>query len=249
MIRPILAVIPARGGSKGLPRKNIRPLAGHPLIWHSHACAAMSPLIGRCIVSTDDVAIAEVARSFGADVPFLRPLDLGADDTPMMPVLRHALDAIEGIDHRPYGSVLLLDPTSPCRLPDDIAAAVELLESMPDVVGAVAVSEPTFNPYWVGVVESAGRLQRAFAARPYSRRQDVPRFLRINGALYLWRADFVRHAPEGWFDAGLHVGVPMPESRAYSIDDIDEFQQLEALILAGLVQLPWLPVGDGGDGA
>jgi CMP-N,N'-diacetyllegionaminic acid synthase len=249
MIRPILAVIPARGGSKGLPGKNIRPLVGQPLIWHSHACAAMTPLIDRCIISTDDAAIAEVARSFGADVPFLRPSGLSADDSPMMPVLRHALDAIEGVENRPYGSVLLLDPTSPCRLPQDISKAVELLESMQDAVGAIAVSEPRFNPLWVGVTQSEDRLRRAFPAQPYARRQDVPAFLRINGALYLWRAEFVRRAPDAWFDAGPHLGLVMPESRAFSIDDIDEFQQLEALIMSGFVQLPWLGERDSRDHA
>src|SRR5215218_3886475 len=92
---PILAIIPARGGSKGLPGKNIRPLAGLPLIAHSLRLAAMCPEITRCVVSTDDPAIADVARAHGGDVPFIRPRELAGDDTPMMPVLQHALSEVE----------------------------------------------------------------------------------------------------------------------------------------------------------
>lgn len=92
---PVLAVIPARGGSKGLPGKNIRPFAGLPLIAHSILLAKMCPEIDRCVVSTDSEEIAQVARRFEAEVPFLRPGELARDGTPMWPVLRHALEAVE----------------------------------------------------------------------------------------------------------------------------------------------------------
>ena len=236
----MLAVVPARGGSRGLPGKNIRPLAGLPLIVHSLRCSAMTQVIDRTVVSTDSDEIASVARLHGADVPWLRPAELAADDTPMMPVLQHALREVEEAEGHAYASVLLLDPTSPCRLPSDLEAAAERLAADPTAVGAVAVSEPTFNPLWVGVVERDGHLARAPGAEHRDRRQDAPRFLRVNGAFYLWRSAFLRSAPTAWLDAGPHVGVEIPEGRAYSIDDEREFHQLEALIAADVVELPWL---------
>lgn len=236
----MLAVIPARGGSRGLPGKNTMSLAGLPLLVHSLRCASMTAMIDRTIVSTDSEEIARVALDHGGDVPSLRPAELATDETPMMPVLQHALREVEAAEGRDYASVLLLDPTSPCRLPSDLAAAEERLAADPSAVGAVAVSEPYFNPLWVGVVERDGHLARAPGAEHRNRRQDAPRFLRVNGAFYLWRSSFLRSAPGAWLDGGPHLGIEIPETRAYSIDDAFEFAQLDVLIRAGLVTLPWL---------
>ena len=123
----VLAVIPARGGSKGLPGKNIRPLSGLPLIGHSIRAAALVPSLSRCIVSTDDQTIADVARGLGGDVPFLRPAELAEDSTPMAPVLQHALRAVEESGDEPYDALLLVDPTSPVREPAQIDDAVRRL--------------------------------------------------------------------------------------------------------------------------
>jgi CMP-N,N'-diacetyllegionaminic acid synthase len=237
-VYPVLAIIPARGGSKGLPGKNIRPLAGLPLIAHSLQLAAMCPEIARCIVSTDDALIADVARAHGGDVPFLRPAELARDDTPMTPVLQHALNEIERAEGHTYGSVLLLDPTSPGRIPADVTRAVALLEGDPNAQGVIACSQPTFNPFWVGVVEKDSYMAPAFAGPEYARRQDVPAFLRINGALYLWRRDFIERGAS-WRDEP-HRALEIPEARAFSIDDLYEFQLAEQLVAAGLVELPWL---------
>ena len=237
-VQPILAVIPARGGSKGLPGKNIRPLAGLPLIAHSLHLAKLCPEIARCIVSTDDVTIRDIARKHGGDVPFLRPEELARDDTPMMPVVQHALREVERLEGRIYGSVLLLDPTSPGRLPGDVTRAVAMLETDPTARGVLGCSKPTFNPFWVGVVEQNEYLEPAFSGANYTRRQDVPPFLRINGALYLWRRDFV-DSGASWRD-GPHRALEIPEARAFSIDELYEFQVAEQLIAAGLLELPWL---------
>lgn len=237
---PCLAIIPARGGSKGLPGKNIRPLCGLPLIAHSIRCAQLVPRIARMIVSTDSEEIAEVARAHGAEVPFLRPPELASDDTPMMPVLVHALDEMERRDGCVYNSVLLLDPTSPGRLPEDIDAAFRELDADPAADGTVSCSQPSFNPFFVGVIERQGYLARAFDGAGYKRRQDVPRFLRVNGSLYLWRSEFVRRAPATWLD-GRHRAVEIPESRAFSIDDLWEFQLVELVLVNGLVRFPWMP--------
>jgi N-acylneuraminate cytidylyltransferase len=237
---PCLAVIPARGGSKGLPGKNIRPLCGLPLIAHSIECAKRAPRIARTIVSTDSEEIAEIARAHGGDVPFLRPPELAQDGTPTLPVLVHALDELERLEGRTYASLLLLEPTSPGRLPEDIDAAFRVLDADPDADGAIGCSQPSFNPFYVGVIESQGYLARAFAGVSAVRRQDVPPFLRINGTLYLWRTQFVRRVEPGWLDAGKFRSVEIPESRAFSIDDLWEFQLAELAIGSGLVRLPWL---------
>ena len=143
---PCLAIIPARGGSKGLPGKNIRPLCGLPLIAHSISCAKLVPRIARTIVSTDSEEIADVARMHGGDVPFLRPAELAGDNTPTMPVLVHALGELERRDGRVYNSVLLLEPTSPGRLPEDLDAAFRVLDADPAADGAVGCSQPSFSP-------------------------------------------------------------------------------------------------------
>ncbi len=238
-VDPILTVIPARGGSKGLPGKNLRPLGGLPLIGHAIRCARTRG--GRVVVSTDSEEIAAVAREQGAEVPFLRPAELARDDSPTMPVLQHALAWMEKAEGRRFESLLLLEPTSPGRLPEDIDRAVTLLEQQSDADGVVACSEPHFNPFYVGVVVREGFLQPALPRpAPLLRRQDAPRFLRINGLLYLWRADFVRRSGPDW-TAGRHLPLDVPDSRALSIDDLHEFETARALLEAGLWRLPWVP--------
>lgn len=234
----VLAVIPARGGSKGLPGKNIRPLVGLPLLGHSLRCAAMAPGITRTVVTTDSDEIATVARSLGGDVPFMRPAELAQDDTPMMPVIQNALTMIERAEGTLYDAVLLLDPTSPGRTPDDIARAIELLAGDPDVDGVIACSRPTFNPFWVGVVERDGYAEPAFdTSARYKRRQDVPPFFRINGSLYLWRRAYVT---SGAWPGGAHRLLEIPEARAFSIDDEYEFRLAELVLENRLITLPWL---------
>ena len=242
----VLAVVPARGGSKGLPGKNIRPLAGLPLLAHTIRAAALTPQVTRCVVTTDSEEIAQVARAHGGEAPFLRPAELARDDTPMAPVVRHALDRVERAEGRPYDAVLLLDPTSPARVPAQLAEASHRLATDPSLDGVISVSEPTFNPVWVGVrpldpARADGPLTRFFDdGAGITRRQDAGRFLRINGNFYLWRAEFVRRLETSWFDEGVHAGFEIPEAQAFSIDDEYEFRLIEALVAAGLISLPWL---------
>lgn len=239
----ILAVIPARGGSKGLPGKNIRPLAGLPLIVHSIKLARLCPQIERIIVSTDDKNIAAVAKQFGAEVPFMRPADLARDDTPMWPVLRHALETVECGERFQYDFLLLLDPTSPGRLPEDIAGALKKLLAKPEAAGIIGVSQPEFNPIWHCVIERNGWMESLIdAAGKYSRRQDAPSVYKINASLYIWKADFMRREAKGWRHAP-HLIYEIPEARAVHIDDLHGFEMAELMIHHGLIKLPWL----GGD--
>jgi CMP-N,N'-diacetyllegionaminic acid synthase len=248
----VLAVVPARGGSKGLPGKNLRPLAGLPLVAHSLGAAAAMRTVTRCIVSTDDPQVAQVAREHGGDVPWLRPAELATDTTPMAPVLRHALAAVEEEEGRPYDALVLLDPTSPARVPAEVDAAVEQLLASPDLDGVISVSQPSFNPVWVGVRPSTAEpdvLERYFPeGAGVTRRQDTARYLRINGTFYVWTSAFVRRLEDSWFDEGRHGMVEIPEWRAYAIDYLEEFEDLEAAVARGRVVLPWLtdPTRSGG---
>lgn len=235
-----LAVIPARGGSKGLPGKNIALLAGLPLIVHSLRLAALCPEIERTIVSTDSPEIAAVARAAGADVPFLRPEELARDETPMLPVLQHALAELDP-EGTHFSELLLLDPTSPGRLPEDVRRASALLHERPEADGVVAVSEPSFNPIWHAVLDHDGFMEPLVPdGRSYGRRQDLPRVFRINAALYLFRAAFLRRERETWQN-GLHLLLEIPERRAFHIDSVDDFRDVERAISSGDVALPWLP--------
>lgn len=235
-------MIPARGDSKGLPGKNLLPFAGLPLIEHSIRLAAVCPEISRCVVSTDSPAIAAAAKAAGAAVPALRPAALAKDDTPLWPVLQHALAAEEAAGGR-FDAVLLLDPTSPTRLPEDVAEAVRRLNAAPDADGIVAVSEPDFSPVWHSVVDQNGWMTDLLPeGSAFNARQQAPTVYRITGLLYLWRARFVRESPE-WRKAGRHLMLELPERRSCSIDTLDQFQRVEALVKAGLIELPWLKKG------
>lgn len=237
----LLAAIPARGGSKGLPGKNIRPLAGLPLIAHSILLAKMCPEIDRVVVSTDSPEIAGVARRFGAVVPFLRPAELAQDDTPMWPVLRHALEFAEREERSEYDYILLLDPTTPCRLPVYIAEAFRTLKARADADGIIGVSQPDFSPIWHTVIDKDGWMTDVFPeATRYDRRQDVPVVYRVNGSLYIWRVDFMRREEMEWRKHGKHLMYETPDFSAISIDTKEEFERAELFVKAGLVQLPWL---------
>ena len=240
-LRPLLAVVPARGGSKGLPGKNIRPLAGLPLIAHTLAFTRLCRQIDRCIVSTDSRKIAVLARRYGGDVTFLRPAELAQDETPMLPVLQHALREVERLEGRRYEALVLFQPTSPARQPQDLAQALSMLQEDTGCVGVISVSEPGFNPRYVCVEEYEGYLGRLFSDEPsYARRQDVPSVFRINGMLYLWRRDYVLGATEISIDSAPHRMLLVPRERAFDIDDLHDFQTAELAIRAGLVKLPWL---------
>lgn len=237
----ILAVVPARGGSRGLPGKNTRSLCGLPLVAHAIRAAEATPAVTRVVVTTDSTEIAEVAREHGGDVPFLRPPELAADDTPMAPVIAHAVTAVEAMEGTRYDAVVLLDPTSPARDPDQISSAVEMLWKDPLLDGVVSVSEPTFQPEWVGVRQEGTTLGRYFpSAVGVTRRQDTERYLRINGNFYVWRAGSARALNRSWFDEGRYAGFEIPEAQAFSIDDDYEFRLIQALVTAGLVRLPWI---------
>ena len=172
----VLALIPARGGSKSIPSKNIRVLAGHPLIAYSIAAAQASPMPERVLVSTDNNEIATIARQYGAEVPFMRPAELAQDDTPDLPVFQHALrwlDEEEG--YRPE-IIVHLRPTTPFRQVGDIDGAVRLLLVNPAAHCVRGVSLPFTSPYKMYRIESGGWLVPLFRSE-YPDAHNMPRQL------------------------------------------------------------------------
>jgi len=181
----VLGVIPARGGSKGIPHKNLASVCGRPLLAYTADAVKQSARLTRTIVSTDDERIADSARSLGLDVPFLRPSSLAADDTPMLPVLQHALDALR-TDGFTADVVVLLQPTSPLRRGEHIDAAVDLLErtGAESVVSVVEVPHQ-FNPVSVMHIGGGDRLEPYLSNHLVVRRQDKPRLYARNGPAVL----------------------------------------------------------------
>ena len=187
----VLGLITARGGSKSIPRKNVVPLAGKPLIAWTIEAALQSHGLSRVIVSTDDEEIAQVAREWGAEVPFLRPAELARDDSPHIPVVVHAVEWLESHEDMRSDYVLLLQPTSPLRSTEDIENAIRLaLEKDADSV--VGVCEASSHPYLTKRITADGRLQD-FGPRPegYLARQSLPPAYIANGAIYLRRGNMV----------------------------------------------------------
>jgi len=176
----ILGVIPARGGSKGISNKNLALLGGRPLLAYTADAVKESKLLTRTIVSTDDARIADCARSLGLDVPFMRPSVLAGDDVPMLPVVQHAVAALEA-DGFAADAVVLLQPTSPLRRGEHIDAAVNWLERAGgDSVVSVVEVPHQFNPTSVMRIEEG--LLKPFLEGPMAtRRQDKPRVYARNG--------------------------------------------------------------------
>lgn len=218
----VLGLIPARGGSKGLPRKNVLPLAGKPLIaWTIEAAHAASTL-DRVVLSSDDDEIMRVTEAFGCEVPFRRPAHLAADDTPGIDSVLHALDALEGFDY-----VVLLQPTSPLRIAEDIDKAVQLcvISGAPSCVSVVAVDKP---PQWMYSMEE-GLLRPILASEiKLTRRQEAPPVYALNGAVYVADVESLQHTRS--FVTEETVGYVMPPERSGDIDTVLDLAWCELLL-------------------
>lgn len=187
-----VAIIPARGGSKGVPRKNLREVAGKPLIaWSIEAALAVRRL-SSVVVSTDDEEIASIARSFGAEVPFLRPQELASDTATSLSVLQHAVPEIEGQTGNRIDRVLLLQPTSPLRVSDDLEASLDIMEkgNLTSVVSVVPVEHA--HPMLLKTIKE-GILHPYLPDFPEgARRQDLtPSVYTTNGAVYVLDRDTI----------------------------------------------------------
>ncbi len=181
----VLALIPARGGSKGIPGKNLALLAGRPLLSYTCQAALASKRLTRVVLSTDDERIAAAGREMGVDVPFMRPADLATDESPMLDVIQHALQTLDHAEGYRPDVVVLLQPTSPLRRGEHIDAAVDLLlRSGADSVVSVVEVPHQFNP--VSVLRLEGeRLVPYLPGPQVLRRQDKPRVYARNGPAVL----------------------------------------------------------------
>lgn len=182
----IIAIIPARGGSKGLPGKNIRTLAGKPLIAWTIEAAKKVKSIDRVIVSTEDKKIAKVAGKYGAEVPFMRPAKLARDHSPTLSVLQHAVSWLKTHENYQPDVIVLLQPTSPLRDAGAIQKAITLLQkSKADSIVSLCPAE--HSPYWMKVLKGNKMYPLLKNGKENSRRQDLPPVYRLNGAIYITR--------------------------------------------------------------
>jgi len=223
-----LAIIPARGGSKGLPGKNIRPLCGLPLIAWSIRQALATPAIDRVVVSTDSEEIAAVARAHGAEVPFLRPAELAQDTTATEPVMLHALDWYEARGESPK-AVILLQPTSPVRWESTLPGAIAQFERE----GADSLLSVCENHHFFWRNRASPEALYDFRNRP--RRQDIAesdRWFRETGSIYITRTPVFRAASNRL--GGKVSAFVTEESESWEIDSLTDFAVVSALLESNL---------------
>jgi CMP-N,N'-diacetyllegionaminic acid synthase len=217
-----LTVIPARGGSKGLPGKNIIDFGGRPLIHWTIAAALDSGVCGRIIVSTDDQSIAQAAIDGGAAVPFMRPAALATDEANSLDVVRHAIEASQEASGATITTIVLLQPTSPLRDASDIVRAYQLFSDGGGRRPVVSVSPVKFQLSWIFDLAADGRLSRAFGADMVAnRRQDSPQRYMPNGAIYIADVEAILSG-RGFFEDAQ--GYVMPRERSVDIDDADDLE-------------------------
>ncbi len=223
-----LYIIPARGGSKGIPRKNIKELCGRPLIAYTvdAAIEARKRLGGHILLSTDDAETAGIVRGLGIEVEYMRPAELAGDTSGSREVMLHAMDWAEsqGIE---YDCVVLLQPTSPFRTADDIVACTQLLE--PGIDMAVSVCEAADNPYFnIFETDADGYLHISKGDGKLTRRQDAPKAWVYNGAVYAINPASLRAMPMGMF--GHRVPSVMPRERSIDIDGPADWLAAETIM-------------------
>ncbi|WP_341714984.1 acylneuraminate cytidylyltransferase family protein [Limnobacter sp.] len=219
----VLAIITARGGSKGLPRKNVLLAAGKPLIAWTVEAALAASVVNRVVLSSDDDEIISAASAAGCDIPFRRPPELATDKASSMDVVFHALHRLPG-----YEFVVLLQPTSPMRTAADIEAAFHLMK-VRNAPACVSVSEVDQSPYWMYSVQDDYRLTNLLPPPTIvNRRQDLPRVYTLNGAIYIAQVDWLLNTKS--FLSPDTIAYRMPKERSIDIDNADDFQEFKNIV-------------------
>ena len=229
-----LAIIPARGGSKRIPRKNIALVAGKPLIAWAIENAQQTKGVDRIVVSTDDLEIAEVSKKWGAEVPFIRPEEYARDETPGTDVILHAVRWLEENENYRPTSILLLQPTSPLREVEDIEKALELLNSgrTDSVVSVCPVHQ---HPYWMKKLDAEGRMSPFVeVAKEIDRRQDLPPVYGLNGAIYLVTRDALMNGRS--FYTPNTLATIMPEEHSLDMDTEWDLHVADLILKARLTR-------------
>jgi len=220
----IVCVIPARGGSKGLPGKNTKMFLDKPLIAHTIEQARRSGLIDRIIVSTDDKKIADISKRYDAEVPFVRPRHLAQDKSGTIDVLLHAIEWIVK-DGYSFDILVLLHATSPLRSVDDINNSIKLLFNK-NTSNVFSVTEANRNPYFNMVEVNHGRVGLVKRGR-FASRQQAPKVYDMNASIYVWWKDVLKDKKSIFLrNSGIYV---MPKERSVDIDDYIDFKIAEML--------------------
>lgn len=232
----ILGVITARGGSKGIPGKNIKKLADRPLIAYTIQAAKDSGVFDRIIVSTDDGAIAAVAAEEGCEAPFMRPKELARDDTPHLAVLQHAVQWLKEQEQYEPDAVMILQPTAPLRTSIHIKEAIALFQkTAADSVVSISAVPGHYNPHWQFTVDEANRM-KIFTGEPFSniicRRQDLPLTYARNGAIYLFKTGLLFDAADPSFYGADVAGYMMDGQYSVNLDTMDDWEEAEQMIAA-----------------
>lgn len=229
-----LGIVTARGGSKGIPRKNIKLLGGKPLIAHTIEAARESGIFDRIILSTDDEEIAAVGKKHGAEVPFMRPAELAEDTTPTLPVLVHVLEWLKENEGYEPDMVALLQPTCPLRRPEHLKQAHELfVRSGADSVVSMKEVPGHYNPHWQFNLGENGRIA-IFTGEPFSdivkRRQDLPKTYTRNGAVYLFKASLLFRDQPTFYGDDIRAFI-MDERSSVNIDEPADFERAEEYLM------------------
>lgn len=231
----VLGIIPARGGSKGVHRKNIRPLCGKPLLAYTAEAAASAAKLTRTILSTDDEEIADIGRSLGIDVPFMRPVELAEDATATFPVILHAVTKLESLGEY-YDAICLLQPTNPLRRAEDIDSCIEMMETTgADSVISILPVPHVYNPKWVYWRLADGEMKLSSGdAEPVTRRQDLPAAFHREGSVYVTKRSVLTEY--GNLYGGNVRGYEIDEANSINIDTQDDWHQAEAMIKSRSLQ-------------
>lgn len=227
--KTFLAIMPARGGSKRLPRKNVLDLGGKPLIAWSIDAARDCPYLDEVMVTTDDAEIADVARLHGANVPFLRPSALASDTVASFDAIKHAIDFYQHELGKEFDFIVLLQPTSPLRGARDISAAIELLEQK-KADAIISVCEVDHSPLWMNTLPDDLSMDKFIRDEVKNvRSQDLPKNYRLNGAIYICRTS--RLLAEGSFFISENIfAYIMNRNASVDIDDISDFRLAQSLL-------------------
>lgn len=231
MSESTLAVIPARGGSKRVPRKNVREIGGQPLISYTIQQAENAEEIDRAIISTDDEEIAQIAREHGGEVPFLRPADLATDTASLSGTIKHAIEWMSREEHE-HTRVCSLQVTSPLRSARDIDKAIRKLERT-EAESCISISKYVTAPQWAVSGDKNGYLQEYFDfgtlwGDEHTRSQDIPELFHPNGAIFVATIEAWKQNES--FYSSRTVGYEMPPERSFDIDEPWELELVRELI-------------------
>lgn len=221
----MIAIIPARGGSKGLPGKNIKEMCGSPLIAYTIEAALKSKSIDHVILSTDDEQIAEIAKKYGAEVPFMRPAELASDKAIAVDNYIYTIGRLEKEWNTKIDCFVVLQPTSPLRIAEDIDGAVDLFNTKKadSVVTYVKEAHPVF---WHKKIDENNKLEDVFEGT-IANRQDLPTTYYPNGAVYVFSTEMIRQ--KKYYTDNSYAYI-MPRERSVDIDILDDFKYAEFLM-------------------